>query len=246
MRAARQRPHRPKAPRDRTRCAAIRGRRSAGRTAASCAQIFPRAAGAMSARAVALMPPICRGRISGGGMTCRDIARSHRCRDRARSSRDRPAGTRRCCRRAARAASRCCGPGPDRRAKLAFRQTESVVLENLGADVGGNFALVQHGAPGDVAGILRFELRQELLAHGGAPAVGADEQIAAHARAVGEDGGDAVRVLLDPQQRHAEAIIPEGTDRAARDRAAPTSSWCAWSSSDRFGRCDRGRESYRA
>ena len=58
-------------------------------------------------------------------------------------------------------------------------------------------ALVEHGAPGDVAGVVRLAAGQELLAHRRAAAVGADQEIAALARAVGEDRGDAAFVLLD-------------------------------------------------
>ena len=84
--------------------------------------------------------------------------------------------------------------------QLALRQAEGVALENLGADVGRHLGLVEHGAPGDVAGVVGLQVRQELLAHGGAHAVGGDQQVSAHARAVGEHGGDAVGILLDPRR----------------------------------------------
>ena len=88
---------------------------------------------------------------------------------------------------------------------LAFRQAECVVLEYLAA-AGRHVALVDQRAPGDVAGIERLRLRQILLAHGGAHAIGTDQEIGALARAVGEDGGDAVVVLLDAAQIHVEPI----------------------------------------
>ena len=69
---------------------------------------------------------------------------------------------------------------------LAFGQAERVKLENLAMDVGRHLPFVEHRAPGDVAGINRLRLRQKLRAHRGADAIGADEQIAALNRAVGE------------------------------------------------------------
>ena len=73
------------------------------------------------------------------------------------------------------------------------------MLEYLAA-AGRDVALVDQRAPGDVTGIKRLRLWQELLAHGGAHAVGADKQIGALAGAIGEDGGDALTVLLDAEQ----------------------------------------------
>ena len=102
------------------------------------------------------------------------------------------------------------------------------MLENLGADFGRHVALVEHGAPGDIAGVVRLHSRQELLAHGGAHAVGADQQVAGLARAVGEDRGDAVGVLLDRAAATCrDDSFRPAEDRAARDRAGPTSSWSA-------------------
>jgi hypothetical protein len=90
--------------------------------------------------------------------------------------------------------------------QLPFRQTEGVALEDFRPDIGRDFALVQHGAPGDVSGVIGRKVRQELLAHSRAHTVGADQQFSVHARAVGEDRGDAVRILLDARERNAEAI----------------------------------------
>jgi hypothetical protein len=75
--------------------------------------------------------------------------------------------------------------------QLALRQAESVALEDFRSNVGRYFALVQHRPPRDVSGIVERNLRQELLAHGGANAVGADDQVSGNARAVGQDRGDA-------------------------------------------------------
>src|SRR5262249_3711565 len=90
--------------------------------------------------------------------------------------------------------------------QLAFRQTEGVAFKNLRPDVGRDFALVQHRPPGDVPGIVEHNVRQKLLAHRGANAVGTDKQVCANARAVGEDGGDAGGILLHVSKRHAETI----------------------------------------
>ena len=57
--------------------------------------------------------------------------------------------------------------------QLAVRQTERIALENLRPDLRRHVALIQHRAPGDVAGVIRFDIRQELLAHGGAHTIGA-------------------------------------------------------------------------
>ena len=89
--------------------------------------------------------------------------------------------------------------------QLAFRKAEGVALENFRPNGGRDFALVQHRPPGDVAGIVRHNLRQELLAHRGAHAIGGDEQVCAKPRAVGKDRADP-GVLLDVAKRHAEAI----------------------------------------
>jgi hypothetical protein len=74
-------------------------------------------------------------------------------------------------------------------------------------DVGWYLLFVEHRAPGHIAGIDGLRPRQELRAHRGADAVGADQQIAALTRAVGKDGGDRVAILFDLQQRPAEPII---------------------------------------
>ena len=65
--------------------------------------------------------------------------------------------------------------------KLPFRQTEGVALEISARMSRGNIALVQHGAPGNISGVAGLEIREELLAHGGAHAVGADEKLAVDA-----------------------------------------------------------------
>src|SRR3984893_5286896 len=104
--------------------------------------------------------------------------------------------------------------------ELAFRQTERVTLEDLRPDGGRHGALVQHGAPSQVARILRREVREKLLAHGGAPAIGANEQLAFDLLAVGEHRGDHARVLLYPDKGHAEPIAC-GRERVAQRAVEP-------------------------
>ena len=204
----------------------VHDRRSAGRTAAGRARKSHATCGATSSRACCLGPgddvgPDQRRR----DRWCRGSCRSRRCRSR-RAAPAWSAGTRRCCRRACRARSRCCGRAPGRRGTVRPAAGNRCSRSKIcGVDRRRNVALVEHGAPGDVAGIDRLRVRQELLAHGRAAAVGADQQIAALARAVGEDRGDAVGVLLDARQRHAEAVaVRRAPGRAASGTRGPTSS----------------------
>ena len=89
---------------------------------------------------------------------------------------------------------------------LAFGQAERIELDHLAPQLWRHVGFVDRGAPGHIAGVDRLDLRQELRAHRGADAVGADQQIAAFAGAVGKDRGDAVRVLLDANEPFAEPI----------------------------------------
>ena len=60
---------------------------------------------------------------------------------------------------------------------LAGRQAERHELEQLAVDRRRDGLLRHQRAPGDIAGIERLEVGQQLLAHGRADAVGADQQI---------------------------------------------------------------------
>src|SRR5262249_58229876 len=62
---------------------------------------------------------------------------------------------------------------------------------------------------------------QKLLGDGGANAVGADKQVSANARAVGEDSGDASGILLHVPKRHAETIAFRRQRIAQRAIKAP-------------------------
>ena len=95
---------------------------------------------------------------------------------------------------------------------LALRQAEHVALEDFRVDCRRNVALVEHGAPGDVAGIARLQFGHELFAHGRAEAVGADQQVALRLRAVGEMRGDAARVLRHALERLVE-VVARGRQR---------------------------------
>ena len=108
---------------------------------------------------------------------------------------------------------------------LALRQADRVEVENLAPDRRRHLRFVEHPAPGDIAGIERLRLRQELLAYRGAYAVGADQQFAAFARAIGKDGGDA---RPDPVRSAAalcrgDSLAP-ATRRVARGRVSPSRS----------------------
>ena len=89
---------------------------------------------------------------------------------------------------------------------LALGQAERIEIDHLAPQVRRHVGFVDRGAPGHIAGVSRLDFRQKLRAHRGADAVGADQKIAALARAVGEDRGDAVAVLLDANELFAEPI----------------------------------------
>ena len=103
---------------------------------------------------------------------------------------------------------------------LAGRQAERHVLEQLAMDRGRNGLLRQQRAPGDVAGIERVEVGQELLAHGRADAVGADQQIGLHAAAVAEMRHHRSAGLLEALQPDA-AVIVLGREGVAQDAIEP-------------------------
>jgi hypothetical protein len=90
---------------------------------------------------------------------------------------------------------------------LAFGQAECVKLEDVTVRFARHARFVQHGAPRHVAGIDWLCLRQKLLAHGGADAVGADQHIAALAGAVLEYRSDAAGILFDPAQFLAKPVV---------------------------------------
>ena len=98
-----------------------------------------------------------------------------------------PAGTRPRCSGGGRAADRCPARPPDSRgtARPAAGRTSCIRTARDGS-AGGIACSGDQRAPGDVAGIERIELRQQLLAHGRADAVGADQQIGLRAAAVAE------------------------------------------------------------
>src|SRR6185295_16934135 len=75
-----------------------------------------------------------------------------------------------------------------------------------GARLGGDGLLVHETAPGDVTGIARLDPRRQQAAHARANAVGADQHLAACARAIGKYGGHIAALLLDALERHAGAI----------------------------------------
>jgi hypothetical protein len=60
--------------------------------------------------------------------------------------------------------------------------------------------------PGDIAGVERIEIGQELLAHGRPDAVGADHEIGFGAAAVGKMRHDRLRRLLEAPQPDAAVI----------------------------------------
>ena len=89
---------------------------------------------------------------------------------------------------------------------------------------GGIRLLRQHEpAPGDIAGIERMQVGQELLAHGRADAVGADQQIGLlGAAAVAEmRRSPAGRVCSKPLQADAAVIVRRREARRAADAIEP-------------------------
>src|SRR6267143_6023846 len=93
---------------------------------------------------------------------------------------------------------------------LAFREAEGHVMEDQVVQRGRRIAFLNHATPVDVTGIARLDLRHEQLADGGANAIRADEQLSLGARAVGENGGDAPRVLLESLELHSRAVALRG------------------------------------
>ena len=89
---------------------------------------------------------------------------------------------------------------------LALGQAERIEVDHLAPKVWRYIGFVDRGAPGHIAGVSRLDLRQELRAHRGANAVGADQKIATLVAAVGKDCGDALRVLFDANEPFAEPV----------------------------------------
>ena len=58
---------------------------------------------------------------------------------------------------------------------LALGQAERIELDHLAPQLWRHVGFVDRGAPGHIAGVSRLDLRQELRAHRGADAVGADQ-----------------------------------------------------------------------
>jgi len=84
--------------------------------------------------------------------------------------------------------------------QFAGRQAIGEVHEQLLVNCRRHIALIQHGAPGDVAGIVGLLSGQEQFAHRRASAVRTDQKVPALVRAVGKDRTDGARILLDAEQ----------------------------------------------
>lgn len=76
--------------------------------------------------------------------------------------------------------------------------------------LGGKRVLVDQRAPGDIAGIRGLEAGEELAAHRGAQAVGADQELAAGLRAVGEAGNNLACTLVQFFERLSEVVARRG------------------------------------
>ncbi len=92
-------------------------------------------------------------------------------------------------------------------ALLARRQHEGHIAEQLAVDLGRKCRLGNERAPGDVAGIERRQIRQALLADGGAQAVRADQQVALSGAAVAEPRDDRAFGLREARDSAAAVIV---------------------------------------
>src|SRR6185436_13891808 len=92
-------------------------------------------------------------------------------------------------------------------ALLSRRNAHRIAIEQRGVDRRRKIRLVRQASPGDVAGVVRLHLRQQLRAHGGAQPVGGDEQVGIDALAAGETGRDLFFILFDLLQGHAVTVI---------------------------------------
>ena len=92
---------------------------------------------------------------------------------------------------------------------LARRQPERHEFEQLAMGGGRNGAFRDQRAPGGIAGIERRRARQGLLAHGGADAVGAHQQVRMQRFAVGKMRRHRIRALGEAGEP-ASAVIARG------------------------------------
>ena len=93
---------------------------------------------------------------------------------------------------------------------LARRQAERHGVEQFAVDRRRKCRLGNERAPGHVAGIERHHLRQTLLAHGRAQAVGTDQKIALDRVGVRELDGHRILGRRETPHAAAAVIMPRG------------------------------------
>jgi hypothetical protein len=104
---------------------------------------------------------------------------------------------------------------------LARRDAHRISLGQGGASRFGKVELVREAAPGDVAAVVRLEIRQQLTANGRTQAVGTDDDISTGALATREPRGRPVSLQLDPLEGHARVVSlvgehgPQGLEQPA-------------------------------